>query len=152
VTRQSSAAAAKANASFYNRHMYVALAFFGIVFSLFYGAYATTIWLRFPEFPDPGKAIDRKQAWLEGWFDIWQHPRYVHEFWFNFGGSALGWTALGYAIWRIHSQPERFGIAEAALFLASAIGITGYLPNTLRRIGVGFEALGTAIKHLSAPR
>jgi hypothetical protein len=47
--------------------MYDALGFFGIVFSLFYGAHATTIWFRFPEFPDPGKAIDRKQAWLEGW-------------------------------------------------------------------------------------
>ena len=145
-------AAAEADASFYNRRMYTALAFVGIVFSLFYAAYATTIWFRFPEFPDPTKAIDRKQAWQEGWFDIWQHPRYLHEFWFNFAGSALGWTALGYAIWRIRSQPERFGIDEAALFLAGATGITGYIPNTLRRIGAGFEALSTAIKNLSARR
>ena len=132
--------------------MYIALAVVGIVFSLFYGAYATTIWFRFPEFPDPSKPIDRKRAWQEGWFDVWQHPRYLHEFWFNFAGSALGWAALGYAIWRFQSQPERFGIAEAALFLGVAIGITGYLPNTLRRIGAGFEALGAAIKNLLAPR
>jgi hypothetical protein len=115
-------AAAKADPSFYNWPMYIALAFLGIAFSLFYGAYATTIWFRFREFPDPSQAIDRKQAWQEGWFDILQHPCYLHEFWFNFAGSALGWTTLGYAIWRIQSQPERFGIADAVLFLAGAIG------------------------------
>lgn len=85
-----------------------------VVTSLFYGAYAVTIWFRAPDYKKPRGEIPNG-VWRQAWKDLRRHPAYVHAFWFNFAGSFLGWAALGYAIWRLFMRPVDPGERRAAI-------------------------------------
>jgi hypothetical protein len=117
----------------------------GTFMSLFYGICAVTIWFREPKFQEPDKDIGSLKVWRQCLRDVFRHPSYLHQAWFNFSGSVLDWSSLGYAIWRVRTPPYSFGLAEAALFLVGAVGIVGYLPNTIHRIAGAVEGLVQAV-------
>jgi MFS family permease len=58
----------------------------------------------------------------------------LHQVWFNFAGSALGWL-IGYWVWqRFSGSQSPIGLMEAALMIFAALGVVGYLPQTLNAL------------------
>jgi hypothetical protein len=123
-----------------------------VAMSLFHGVYAVTIWLSGFNLSDEQEGSRRRDSWLRGWKDIFRHPFYFHQFWFNFAGSALGWAAIGYLVWRLLTKPDRFGFAEAGLSLIGAIGIVGYLPSMLHKTVNAVDTAVDAVKRLGGAR
>ncbi len=75
------------------------------------------------------------------WLTRHAHPvERLHQIWFNFAGSAFGWL-VGYWVLRrfvallvpgTHTPP--LGFMEVLLALLAALGVVGYLPQTLNAI------------------
>ena len=61
------------------------------------------------------------------WWQKW------HEIWFNFAGSVMGWL-IGYWLLQRFSGSQNLGAAEVLLMLFAALGIVGYVPQTLNAI------------------
>jgi hypothetical protein len=99
-----------------------AFAALGILVSFFYGICAVTIAFRPPEFRNPNQFIRSREVWTQCLKDVFRHPWYLDQAWFNFAGSVLGWSSLGCAIWRVRRPPYSFGLAEAGLFLVGQLG------------------------------
>jgi hypothetical protein len=127
-----------------------AFAALGILVSFFYGICAVTIAFRPPEFRNPNQFIRSREVWTQCLKDVFRHPWYLDQAWFNFAGSVLGWSSLGCAIWRVRRPPYSFGLAEAGLFLVGAVGIVGHLPSTINRIvgaiGDLVQAVGEVVR------
>jgi hypothetical protein len=112
-----------------------------VLMSLFYGLAARAIF----QIPD----TRAYQGWVPPWV-LW--PWKVHQFWFNFVGSFIGW-ATGYylVIQHLHildrSYPLRIeiGLVDMLVLLTAALGTTGYLPYTLARITEGISALAAIV-------
>jgi len=86
---------------------------FGIVASTFYGFKAFDIF----------EVSVKQKPWA------WK----VHQFWFNFTGSLIGWFLLWLLIQKVWLGMQTFslsqiGILDIVILLISFIGITGYLP------------------------
>jgi hypothetical protein len=117
---------------------------FAATVSLFYGIHAVTIHLRAPEGPSYGVPQDCK-PW-RNYREVRSHPWFLHQAWFNFAGSLMGWAAGYYAYWRL--DRGNAGAFEAGLLLAAALGMTGYLPRTLNGIAGSFGVFADKLREL----
>jgi hypothetical protein len=91
----------------------------GIVASLFYAWYAVTILVFNGRLVTPCSERQLPPESRHHW--SW----WVHQIWFNFGGSALGWAAAYYLIFcrrRIES------LADVFILLVAMVGVFGILP------------------------
>ncbi len=52
----------------------------------------------------------------------------LHQMWFNFVGSAVGWLTGYYLLFRRMTSNEPVGITDILLLLVAVIGMTGHLP------------------------
>lgn len=85
----------------------------GLVFSVFCGLESYDVF--------GGDAKDKPWAWR------------LHQFWFNFAGSAAGWGAAWFVArkgWQClaATSPAQLGWSDVALTAVTFVGITGHLP------------------------
>lgn len=66
---------------------------------------------------------DRKAPWWE----------MCHQIWFNFAGSAMGWL-IAYWLVRRLSGSQNLSAVDVPLMVFAALGIVGYIPQTLNAI------------------
>lgn len=105
----------------------IPLAALGAVFSMFYG-------LRACEAFEVPKCDERPIGWK------------VHQFWFNFTGSAFGWAGLWFLMRRAWSlvasgSTGDFTASDWALVAFTLIGITGHIPISIASAIGGFKSL-----------
>jgi hypothetical protein len=88
-----------------------------ILFSLFYGLFACSIFI--------GDVKDKPSAWK------------FHQIWLNFLGSIIGWIAFWPVINNTISYLKGnegfpgFGWQQICLFFLGFVGITGFLPSAV---------------------
>lgn len=58
------------------------------------------------------------------------HERW-HQVWFNAAGCAMGWLAGYWVLTRFEQPGHMPGVIEVILVIFAALGIVGYLPQTL---------------------
>ncbi len=92
--------------------------FISLISSLVYGLKAFDIF---------GPRLTEENKWT-----AW----HLHQIWFNFTGSLLGWIALWFVIrktWNCIelSCPAQLDWSDATIIAIAFVGITGYLPFTL---------------------
>lgn len=85
-------------------------------------------------------------------FGIFNEPKrykiswYVHQFWFNFLGSLIGWLSLWILFKHLQCMPtyeiaSNLKLADFVLILTAFIGITGHLPKTVMGFILGIGKL-----------
>jgi hypothetical protein len=57
-----------------------------------------------------------------------------HQVWFNAAGSAMGWLAGYWILQRFGRSCHTPGIMDVILVIFAALGIVGYLPQTLNAV------------------
>ena len=106
----------------------------GVVLSSFYGLKACDVF-----------SVDRTgQPWA------WR----VHQFWFNFAGSAVGWGAawcLAPRVWPslTATSPIQLGWSDAAIATVAFVGITGHLPYATFGLIQGLVRLASKVSGVS---
>ncbi|TSC79991.1 MAG: hypothetical protein G01um101429_303 [Parcubacteria group bacterium Gr01-1014_29] len=106
---------------------YRVLIVFGSMMSFFYGLRAVRIF-GFPE---------KKQS-LPQYNKSW----YIHQFWFNFVGSATGWFLLLLFFLILKDiKLENLSFAHISIFLTGILGIIGLLPTILAGVATSFANL-----------
>ena len=89
----------------------------------------------------------------------WTWPQKVHQFWFNFIGAMVGWTATYFLLFerlqvfggQVVTEPRTLIAMDCVIGLVAIVGITGHLPMTLAGVVQGFSALGLeALKKLKS--
>ena len=106
----------------------------GLLASLFYG------WKAFYVFGVSAKG--KPWAWR------------VHQFWFNFAGSLLGWVAAWFVArktWHclMVSCPAQLDWADAGLIATAFVGITWHLPYATAGILQGINELALKVAGLA---
>jgi hypothetical protein len=101
---------------------------FALVLSTFYGARGQAM---------IAAAYERTEGSQSGAHRRFRRLDFWHQAWFNFAGSAMGW-GVGYWVFRrvaASNDPQHsVGVVELFLLLIAALGIVGYLPQTLNAI------------------
>jgi hypothetical protein len=77
----------------------------------------------------------------------------VHQFWLNFVGSLVGWTALWFLLRRVFASIESpcspsISWSDVSIFLAAFIGVTGFLPFTVVSLIYGLREIAAKIAGL----
>lgn len=94
--------------------------FFGFVASLIYGWKAVIIF-GYPE--EKEKLPEHANSW------------WVHQFWFNFVGSMLGWFFVIISIYTIKTiSIEKITITHVLILILGILGVTGLLPSLISQI------------------
>jgi hypothetical protein len=98
----------------------------GLGASVFYAWYAYDIFLV--------STAGKPQAWD------------IHQRWFNFVGSALGWMGLWFVARKVYhclavACPGHLDWSDAALIAVAFVGITGHLPYALSGLLEGLRVL-----------
>ena len=109
------------------------LIFFGLLASLFYG------W----------KACDAFEVDAKGKTWGWR----VHQFWFNFAGSLLGWIGAWFLArkgWQCVTlaSPADLNWSDAGLIVATFVGVTGHLPYAVAGVLQGIKELAQKLTGL----
>lgn len=92
--------------------------FFGLLNSIFYGWKAVVIF----SYPDK-KLPEYGNSW------------YIHQFWFNFTGSIVGWCLIVLSVYILKIVSlEKLTISHIIIFGLGALGIVGLLPSLLAQI------------------
>ena len=92
----------------------------GFISSLFYGWKAVIIF----GYPD-------KQQKLPEYSNSW----WVHQFWFNFAGSLVGWFFIILFVYIFtQSGIERITLIPLIIFLFGILGVVGLIPSLLAQI------------------
>ena len=107
----------------------IATAVAGLIFSSFYA---------FGAFDALG--AKKPEKWLP----------YLHQLWFNFVGSAIGWCAVWLIIYKLHgcvqlSCPATLDLSDFLLLLVAFAGVTGHIPMATHGF---FISLGDTAKQL----
>ena len=114
-----------------------------VALSLFHGMYCIQIHHREPNYRDPAKV--RRTEWL-AFRDPVRSPTYFFQFWFNLVCSMIGWICAHYLFLRVSAADSDLTLWQFLLGLVAALGVVGYLPNTLHGIAYGFRALGGVVE------
>lgn len=106
----------------------------GLLFSLFYG------WKACDAFGVP--TTDKPWAWR------------LHQFWFNFLGSLLGWAAawfLARRTWHCLAVacPAQIDWSDATLIAVAFVGVTGHLPYAIAGVLQGIKDLALKVAGLA---
>jgi hypothetical protein len=81
-------------------------------------------------------------------------PGQIHQFWFNFLGSILGWVAFWFLIrkiWHCLSVdcPGEFGASTVMLAAVAFVGVTGHLPYATAGVLEGLKVLALKLAGLA---
>jgi hypothetical protein len=111
-----------------------AVAIVGLGLSIFYGCNAVEIFV-----PESDGFVQKKTT-----YPSWR----IHQWWFNFMGSAVGWSATYYFIFYRFIPlccftPKK---SDAAIILTALLGIAGFLPLTLSLIPRTLGSLVSLVK------
>jgi len=98
----------------------------GTLFSLFYGFKACGVF--------GIKSEGKPRSW------------YIHQFWFNLAGSAIGWCTAWFVslrVWHhmVNISPDDLGWSDAGLIAVAFVGITGHLPYATAGLLEGLKLL-----------
>src|SRR6266852_4249707 len=104
-------------------------------FSMFYGLGARSMFT--------SSAVDSQM--VTWWRTAW--PYKMHQFWFNFVGSLVGWGCAWPLLEGFRRNPHKpeFQAAHALYFIVAFLGITGWLPYAMAGLASSLKAIAEKV-------